>query len=98
MTYKAVVSQEDTVTMAICPACKGAALFVVDKFITDEDRSEMDRLKALGFNIASRSLKRAGSVDECACSEASLKARTKKLETQVAPSGKPILSLKRRSV
>lgn len=95
-----VVSQEDLVALAICPSCKGSALFVVEKFVSDDDRADMARLGERGYRITSLALRKASGFDDCQCAPEKVKAVSKadvpSVKPALPPSGKPVLSLRKK--
>lgn len=96
-----VVSQDDLVALAICPACKGSALFVIEKFVSDDDRADMARLRECGYRIMSLALRKATGLDDCQCTPEKVKPEPKAevLSTKpvTPPSGKPVLSLRKKN-
>jgi hypothetical protein len=64
---KPVVSQNETVTLAICPLCKGTALYYIDKYVTDDDLNSLARLISIGYKAESKPLKAAKNVGDCEC-------------------------------
>ncbi len=95
-----VVSQDDLVALAICPACKGSALFVVEKFVSDDDRADMARLGERGYRITSLALRKASGFHDCQCSPVKVHAAQKPVlapkKPVIPPSGKPVLSLRKK--
>ncbi len=94
---KPVVSKDDPVSLAICPTCRGSALFVISKFVSDDDRADMARLADLGYLITSKALSKASSIDECQCSPQKIAAAPKPAAPAPKATGKPVLSLRRKA-
>ena len=95
MTFKPVVSKDDPVALAICPACKGSAFFVLEKYVSAEDKSDLARLGEQGYQITSKALSKASSVEECQCSPQKIAIAQKPAPPVPKPTGKPVLSLRK---
>lgn len=97
-----VISQDEPVTLARCPACQGIGLYCIQRFLKPADRKELDRLLRLGYEAESKPLHSVGDVDDCNCSPATI-ARFKakaavqsKVPAKTSSSTRPVLSLKAR--
>jgi len=99
---KPVVSQDEPVTLARCLSCKGTALYYLDRYITDDDRKELDRLISIGYVAESKPLRAVKSVEDCGCNPEILdsykppKAAPERPPLKPSTGTLPVLSLKSR--
>jgi len=97
-----VISQDEPVTLARCPACQGVGLYCIQRFLKPADRKELERLLRLGYEAESKPLRSVGDVDDCNCSPATIARFKAKAAAQTkAPATPrartlPVLSLKAR--
>lgn len=95
--HQPVISQDEPVTLARCPACQGAALYSIARYLSTSDQHELQRLEAAGYVIEETRLKQVADVDECRCRPEDV-ARYRKTQQQTARAPKvstrQILSLK----
>lgn len=95
--HKPVISQDEPVTLARCPACRGSALYSIARYLGESDRNELQRLESAGYLIEETRLRLVTDVDECRCRPEEV-ARYRKAQQQTARTPKvstrPILSLK----
>lgn len=97
MPHQPVISQDEPVTLARCPACQGSALYSIARYLGKSDRHELQRLEAAGYEIEETRLALVTNVDECRCRPEEI-ARYRKSQQQPPrtpkESTRPILSLK----
>ena len=91
MIRKPVVSRDEPAVVAACPTCKGTKLFCISRFMEDDEKEELARLVSLGFKKKTGTLSALGSLDDCNCKPAQAKPERK----PSAPTGRPLLSLRR---
>lgn len=97
MSLKPVVAKDEPVTVARCPRCRGTALLTVDRFLDDDDenRADLEKLRANGFAIQSMTLKKANFLDFCECDESVQQAQAATApQPKVLPTGRPTLTMK----
>ncbi len=89
----AVVEKNEAVLLAQCPLCKGSTLFVVERFMSSEDRADLDAAEKKGFAVVRLTLQNAGNIGDCACTESAL-AKHQALKTMDAQRPRrPLLTL-----
>ena len=102
MIRQPVISKEETVTLARCPACQGVSLYCIERFIKAADRKELERLLSICYEAESKPLRSVGDVDDCNCSPATIArfkakvAAPSKVPARASSSTRPVLSLKAR--
>lgn len=94
--YQPVISQDEPVTLARCPACQGSALYSIARYLDKSDRHELQRLEAAGYVIEETRLMQVTDLDECRCRPEEVARCRKARQTARTPkvSTRPILSLK----
>lgn len=101
MSRKPAISPDEKVTLARCPVCQGAAMSVISRFVTNDDRKELIRLERIGYESETLSLRASLEVESCECSPAVIAqhkaqiAAKKALQSLPPPPNRPVLSLKR---
>lgn len=100
---KPVISQDEPVILARCPACQGVSLYCIQRFLKPADRKELERLISIGYESESKPLRSVGDVDDCNCSPATIArfkvkaASQSRAAARPSSSARPVLSLKARS-
>lgn len=67
MNTNPVVARDEPVLIASCPLCDGAELFCIERFLCEEDQADIQRHKAVGYHIISRSVQLASQIHSCEC-------------------------------
>ena len=98
MPIQPVIAQDEPVTLARCPVCRGAALFSIARFLGKDDRQDLQRLEQAGYQVEDTTLKLVAQVDDCRCRPEEV-AKYRKVQSagNTSPpknSSRPILSLK----
>ena len=91
-----VIAQNEPVLLDQCPICKGYTLYVLERYVTLEDRRDFSKQVAKGYSIERMALKAAGLVEECQCSDVMLQRHLEKKVAVSAPAKNSVLSLKNR--
>lgn len=91
-----VIAKNEPVLLDQCPICEGYTLYVLERYVTLEDRRDFAKQVAKGYSIERMDLKAAGLIDECQCSEVMLKRHLEKKATVSALAKYSVLSLKSR--
>jgi hypothetical protein len=91
-----VVEKHEPVMLAQCPLCQGSTLYVIERFVTLEDRRDFADQEKRGYSIKRMTLQQAGSIGECPCTETALARHMDKKRVVTDRPRKPVLTLGRR--
>jgi hypothetical protein len=105
MDYKPVVSQHENVVILICPSCENSGFYCIERFIDEDAQRDINRLVEKGYVRKNLPLRSASAIDDCNCldvdsEEAPAPAQAqlfKKRKYTLPSSGRPLLSLRRKT-
>jgi hypothetical protein len=94
--FVSVVDKNEPVMLAQCPICDGTRLYVIERFVTLEDRRDFADQEKKGYAIMRMTLHKAGTIGECMCTDDKLKHHHEQRSEKSSRPRKPVLSLGRK--